>query len=182
MPGQPLSNTPTATFVKVPLKPAIEKCRILYRPRRLAAVLGRWLLARSAFVMRRLLSTSLMCLVVGLSTGCAMCSNEHDYDYGFFGGSWQRNDPCQGRVGSAFYPAGGPVLPAPAEESILTPQRPTPTDDIPPPSLESAPGSEELPPQRRVPRIETGPEVSTPRPRTNARTSRTPRQRSVVSQ
>jgi hypothetical protein len=138
--------------------------------------------ARSAFVMRRLLSTSLLCLAVGLSTGCAMCSNEHDYDYGFYGGSWQRSAPCEGRVGSAFYPAGGPVMPAPVEESILTPQNPTPTEETPPPGMEAAPGSEELPPQRRIPRIETGTEVSTPRPRPGTQANRRPSSRTTTMQ
>jgi hypothetical protein len=40
------------------------------------------------------------------TTGCAMCSSCLDDTYAAYGGKWQRADPVQGRVGSAFDPAG----------------------------------------------------------------------------
>jgi hypothetical protein len=68
-----------------------------------------------------------------------MCANEYDHAYGFYGGSWQREALCEGRVGSAFRPAGGPVAALPPEETILAPARPVPTEnpaedqELPPP-------------------------------------------------
>jgi hypothetical protein len=38
--------------------------------------------------------------------GCAMCSSCDDYNYGAYGGSWQRVDMQYGRVGSAFTDVG----------------------------------------------------------------------------
>jgi len=40
------------------------------------------------------------------AAGCAMCASPHDFTYSAYGGSWQRDDPCCGRVGSVFHPAG----------------------------------------------------------------------------
>ena len=57
-----------------------------------------------------------------------MCSHDGDYDFGMYGGSWERHDPCRGRVGSAFYEAGAPVRVA-EQEVIETPQEPTPTQE-----------------------------------------------------
>ena len=62
---------------------------------------------------------------VSSATGCAMCSNPYDCFYGAYGGTWQREDMTQGRVGSAFSPAGSRVseteapvpTPAPAPAS-----------------------------------------------------------------
>lgn len=49
------------------------------------------------------------CLLLGMlmfASGCAVCASPFDYDYSAYGGSWERGDPSQGRVGSAFLPAG----------------------------------------------------------------------------
>lgn len=37
-----------------------------------------------------------------LATGCAMCADCFDYDYGAYGGACPRTDMSYGRVGSAF--------------------------------------------------------------------------------
>lgn len=50
-----------------------------------------------------------MCLLP-LCIGCAMCGSQDDYTYAAFGGRWQRDDPINGRVGSAFAPAGAMVV------------------------------------------------------------------------
>jgi hypothetical protein len=76
--------------------------------------------------MRRSLLVSVCLLAAGLA-GCTLCPSPYDCDYGFYGGSWQRDVPSQGRVGSAFNNAGGPINP-PQEEPIQTPDEPTPSD------------------------------------------------------
>jgi len=76
--------------------------------------------------MRRSFGLSLG-LLVALLTGCTLCPSPYDCDYGFFGGSWQRHEPAQGRVGSAFHNAGAPTNPR-SEEAIETPGEPTPSD------------------------------------------------------
>ena len=55
-----------------------------------------------------------MLIAVSLTvmSGCSMCANTHDATYAAFGGSWQREDMCCGRVGSRFAPAGGQVIDA----------------------------------------------------------------------
>lgn len=45
------------------------------------------------------------------STGCAMCSSPFDYDYNAYGGTWDRDERCRGRVGSAFEPAESRLVP-----------------------------------------------------------------------
>ena len=40
-------------------------------------------------MMRRLI-LSVGCLALAVSTGCAMCSSPFDYDYGAYGGRWDR--------------------------------------------------------------------------------------------
>ena len=74
---------------------------------------------------RSLLITA--CLLVAPLAGCTICPSPYDCDYGFYGGSWQRHEPSQGRVGSAFNNAGSPVNPA-VEESIEVPGEPTPSE------------------------------------------------------
>ena len=50
--------------------------------------------------------------LLALSSGCAICQNCDDESYAAYGGAWERNDRCNGRVGSAFTPeAGTRVLP-----------------------------------------------------------------------
>jgi hypothetical protein len=77
--------------------------------------------------MRRLLALSTLCVGLALSTGCSICASPYDQDYGFYGGSWQRFNASQGRVGSRFNNAGGPVN-ASEPEVIQTPGTPTPTE------------------------------------------------------
>lgn len=48
-------------------------------------------------------------VMLASSTGCAICCHPHDYEYCAYGGRWERDDRCNGRVGSAFEPAGGIV-------------------------------------------------------------------------
>jgi hypothetical protein len=43
-------------------------------------------------------------LLVG--SGCAMCCAPYDDYYPAVGGRWVRDNPTEGRVGSAFAPAG----------------------------------------------------------------------------
>src|SRR5262245_66435346 len=57
--------------------------------------------------MSRLWALSLITLLIGLSSGCAMCCAPFDYDYLVTGGRWTRFNPSSGRVGSAFDEAGG---------------------------------------------------------------------------
>ncbi len=73
-------------------------------------------------------SLLMLALVAGACSGCAICNSKGDDDYSFFGGSWERTDPCRGRVGSAFYPAGVQVR-ATEQEMYGTPQEPTPTEE-----------------------------------------------------
>jgi hypothetical protein len=56
-------------------------------------------------------------------SGCAMCCAPFDYDYGYTGGAWVRDNPSCGRVGSAFEPAGYQVD---AGRPVETSTEPTP--------------------------------------------------------
>jgi hypothetical protein len=76
--------------------------------------------------MRRSLLIS-ACLLVAPLAGCTLCPSPYDNDYGFYGGSWERHEPSQGRVGSAFHNSGAPLNPA-VEEPIETPGEPTPSE------------------------------------------------------
>ena len=67
-----------------------------------------------------------VCLLMPLA-GCTLCASPYDCDYGFFGGSWQRYEPAQGRVGSRFHNAGSPVNPR-VTEAVQTPGEPTPSE------------------------------------------------------
>ncbi len=55
--------------------------------------------------MKRLMSLLAISLI-STNVGCALCSSCDDYSYGAFGGLWERTDMVNGRVGSAFSPAG----------------------------------------------------------------------------
>ena len=77
--------------------------------------------------MRCLLAACSLCLMTVSLAGCTLCASPYDCDYGLYGGSWQRHDQANGRVGSAFNNAGAPTNPTP-EEVIQTPGTPTPTD------------------------------------------------------
>jgi hypothetical protein len=39
-------------------------------------------------------------------SGCAICANPYDSHFAAHGGSWERDDPSNGRVASVFDPAG----------------------------------------------------------------------------
>jgi hypothetical protein len=82
--------------------------------------------------MSRLGCWAAICLLAGLASGCSICSSDYDCDYGMYGGSWERHHPSRGRVGSAFEPAGSPVLPTAAEspaEPVEAPAKPLPSDE-----------------------------------------------------
>ncbi len=59
--------------------------------------------------MRCFLTLVAATLLCGMS-GCSMCDNSMDCGYSFHGGTWQRGDPCCGRVGSSFAPAEGQIV------------------------------------------------------------------------
>lgn len=66
----------------------------------------------------------LLSLVLGamLSSGCAMCCAPFDCNYPYVGGRWVRDNPSEGRVGSAFAPAGHRV------DDVPTSHGPEPQD------------------------------------------------------
>ena len=82
--------------------------------------------------MRRLFPLALLIISASLSMGCAMCCSPYDYAYGYYGGAWQRDDLCNGRVGSAFAPAGSQVY-VPKQKT----ETPPPANPLAPP--ETAP-------------------------------------------
>lgn len=71
--------------------------------------------------MSRKLYACLAVFGLVLSTGCSMCQRPFDYTYSAFGGSWQRGDQVNGRVGSTFDPAGATVSGASWEEITTEP-------------------------------------------------------------
>ena len=60
-------------------------------------------------------------------SGCAICANPYDSHFAAQGGSWERDDPSDGRVASIFHPAGPMVKGRLDQESLET----TPSD-LPP--------------------------------------------------
>lgn len=86
-------------------------------------------------------------------SGCAICANPYDSHFAAQGGSWERDDPSDGRVASVFHPAGPMVKGRLDQESLETTPSDLPprTDEIllpedsgrgyldedPPPDLES---------------------------------------------
>jgi len=56
-------------------------------------------------MLRKLYRIGLLSLVCS-SLGCAVCCSPDDYNYGAYGGRWQRQDLSSGRVSSAFAEAG----------------------------------------------------------------------------
>ena len=96
-------------------------------------------------------------LLAGLS-GCTMCCAPFDYDYGYQGGAWVRDNPSCGRVGSVFEPAGykaiadRPSEPTPAEAPAienLDPEGITPESATPMP-MPSTPNMISTPRMRSV--------------------------------
>jgi len=94
--------------------------------------------------MSRLLSLSLVTLLLALSGGCAMCCAPFDYDYQSVAGRWVRTNPSSGRVGSAFDNAGGPADAIPVSTTTL----PDGTQPIPvQPPVPLAPGARSVVPR-----------------------------------
>lgn len=60
--------------------------------------------------MNRNLLACVGVLLLVAASGCAMSDSSLDYNYGAYGGKWQRTDPCCGRVGSIIDPAGARVM------------------------------------------------------------------------
>jgi hypothetical protein len=60
-------------------------------------------------------------------SGCAICANPYDSHFAAQGGSWERDDPSDGRVASIFHPAGPMMKGRLDQESLET----TPSD-LPP--------------------------------------------------
>jgi hypothetical protein len=86
-----------------------------------------WLFSLEDLAMRRGCLLGIAALTAALC-GCTMCANPYDNYYGLYGGSWQRVEPCQGRVGSRFANAGVPVL-TPQVETLPMPEAPQTTDE-----------------------------------------------------
>ena len=97
--------------------------------------------------MRRLLALGLLIGSASLSTGCAMCCSPYDYAYGYYGGIWQREDLCNGRVGSVYAPAGSKV--GDAQQGQEPASEP---DTLPPPAGPSPELKPEGPPMKSVKR------------------------------
>jgi hypothetical protein len=55
-------------------------------------------------------------------TGCALCCAPYDCNYPHVGGRWVRDNPAEGRVGSAFAPAGHRVDEQPSLDGNLAPE------------------------------------------------------------
>ncbi len=56
--------------------------------------------------MKRTLRFCCGLLLVASLSGCAICQGPYDDTYSAYGGRWQRLDPVNNRVGSAFVDAG----------------------------------------------------------------------------
>ena len=133
--------------------------------------------------MTRLLSLLLLASLAAMSSGCAMCNDCLDEEYGFFGGSWQRGDMAHGRVGSAFYEAGGTVLAPDEPEVIAAPTKPKPSEtlneemddeSLPAEEMESPDNSEPGDAYSEDMTEETAIKIIPPRPLKRAAPSRTP--------
>lgn len=79
-------------------------------------------------MLRKLYCIGLLSLL-SASMGCSVCCSPDDYNYGAYGGRWQRHDMSSGRVSSAFAEAGyDSVGDVPDAEPAAEP-RPLPGDD-----------------------------------------------------
>jgi len=92
--------------------------------------------------MKRLMSLLVICLI-STNVGCSLCSSCDDYSYGAFGGVWERTDPVNGRVGSAFTPSGYAIT---SEETVQAQRQESSEDSeaesvMPPRENESDPNS-----------------------------------------
>ena len=79
-------------------------------------------------MFRRLYCIGLLSLVSS-SLGCALCCSPYDYNYGAYGGRWQRQDMSSGRVGSAFAEAGYDSLGNMLDAQPAAEPEPRPGDD-----------------------------------------------------
>ena len=82
--------------------------------------------------MKRLLHLSALLGTLSLAAGCALCANPHDYTYTASGGTWHRDDPCCGRVGSALAPAGHTAMSAGPGPTFAEEVEPGVWQDLPP--------------------------------------------------
>lgn len=85
--------------------------------------------------MRRLFLLGMLIAFASLSMGCAACCSPYDYAFGYYGGAWQRDDLCHGRVGSVYAPAGSPVI----AKKELSPPKESETSPFPEPKPEAKP-------------------------------------------
>lgn len=72
--------------------------------------------------MKRLLLAGWLLALLASGSGCAMCAHPWDYAYAAYGGKFQRGDQFNGRVNSAFAPAGYGVTEG---ETIVPSDEPT---------------------------------------------------------
>lgn len=83
-------------------------------------------------MLRKLYCIGLLSLVSS-SLGCALCCSPDDWNYGAYGGRWQRHDMSSGRVSSAFAEAGydslGDILDTESAAEYPTEPQPRPGDD-----------------------------------------------------
>lgn len=93
------------------------------------------------------------------SSGCAMCCAPYDWDFGYSGGAWVRDNPSTGRVGSAFEPAGYKAIEETANEPTPAAEGDSPTienlnpEDTQPESAEPMPPPEAAPGMISAPRL-----------------------------
>jgi hypothetical protein len=78
------------------------------------------------------------------SSGCAMCCAPYDWDFGYTGGAWVRDNPSMGRVGSAFEPAGYKAI----DETANNVRTPAPHGEAP--AIENF-DPDEMPPDNAEP-------------------------------
>lgn len=68
--------------------------------------------------MLRRIAPGLLLALSAAFAGCAMSQGPDDYNYSAYGGRWQRADPQNGRVGSAFAPAEAMITDAASAEAV----------------------------------------------------------------
>lgn len=73
--------------------------------------------------MLRLFGLLSLSAFVVLASGCAMCCHPYDGHYLYQGGRWVRDNPTEGRVGSAFYNAGHRI-----DDEVVSAEAPSATN------------------------------------------------------
>jgi len=116
------------------LRPCLSEWKAGWRNRS-----SRW----SDYIPTKLTVHGLYCIgllsLVCSSSGCTMCCSPDDWNYGAYGGRWQRHDPSHGRVSSAFAEAGYDSLGDVIDAAITPEPELLPGDDhIHPASYNSA--------------------------------------------